>query len=236
MICPDIYFPNFSEWCERYQRNGNPLFIPEMAASARAPANALYAIAHFGAIGVAPFSIENISQERESEITAIYSLLCGLSKIIADCQQHSRCIGLSPEIQFDWTVGAKPTRAALGGIIFDARFDSPAAAGNEDATVLPTLGLGKWDAPPQTPLGAAMILQIAGEEFIIAAMGATITFSPTDKNGKIGIESSHEGYFDDASTWIGARWLSGDETHQGRHVHFPTGRWTLQRVKLYRYA
>ena len=31
MICPDIYFPNFMEWCDRYVRNHNPLFIPEMA-------------------------------------------------------------------------------------------------------------------------------------------------------------------------------------------------------------
>ena len=48
MICPDIYFPNFIEWAGRYLRNGNPLFIPEMAPSARAPGNAVYAIAQLG--------------------------------------------------------------------------------------------------------------------------------------------------------------------------------------------
>ena len=26
---PDIYAPNFAEWCDRYNRAGNPLFIPE---------------------------------------------------------------------------------------------------------------------------------------------------------------------------------------------------------------
>ena len=29
IYAPDIYAPNFAEWCDRYSRAGNPLFIPE---------------------------------------------------------------------------------------------------------------------------------------------------------------------------------------------------------------
>ena len=32
MLTPDIYLPDFDEVCERYVRNGNPLFIPETAS------------------------------------------------------------------------------------------------------------------------------------------------------------------------------------------------------------
>jgi beta-galactosidase GanA len=32
-IAPDIYFRNFSEWCAKYDRSGNPLFIPEVQNS-----------------------------------------------------------------------------------------------------------------------------------------------------------------------------------------------------------
>jgi len=28
-LAPDIYFPNVAEWCVKYHRSGNPLFIPE---------------------------------------------------------------------------------------------------------------------------------------------------------------------------------------------------------------
>jgi hypothetical protein len=35
--------------------------------------------------------------------------------------------------------------------------------------------------------------------------------------------------------WEGGRWLNGDQTHQGRHVNFPRGTWSQQRVKIYRY-
>ena len=35
--------------------------------------------------------------------------------------------------------------------------------------------------------------------------------------------------------WVGGRWLNGDQTHQGRHIQFHAGGWTVQRIKLYRY-
>jgi beta-galactosidase GanA len=235
MICPDIYFPNFMEWCGRYVRNGNPLFIPEMAASARAPANALYAAAQFDAIGFGPFSIENISAEREKQIAGCYSLLAGLSDIILNCQQNKKVIGLSPQVGFDWTIDGQPQRGELGGVVFQAQFDKPETGGDARATTLPTLGAGRWEAPPGTPLGAVMILQLSDEEFAIAGMGVTITFAPADGKGKVGIDQVQEGRYEKEGNRVGGRWLNGDETHQGRHVHLGDGTWSVQRVKLYKY-
>jgi len=81
-----------------------------------------------------------------------------------------------------------------------------------------------------------MILQLSDDEFAILAMGMTLTFATADGGGgKIGIDQVQEGRYDSGGMWRGGRWLNGDETHQGRHVHFPDGRWTVQRVKLYRY-
>jgi beta-galactosidase GanA len=234
MICPDIYFPNFQEWSGRYVRNGNPLFIPEMAASARAPGNALYAIAHCNAMGCGPFSIENVAEDRERQITQCYDLLTGLSPLVLQCQQQGKILGLSPQIEFDWKIQDQPQQGQLGGIIFDAQFDH-AATGDAATTVLPTLGAGRWEAPVGTPLGSAMILQIAPEEFIVMGMGVIIKFSPADGKGHIGIDQVQEGRFDNDGAWVGGRWLNGDETHQGRHIHLYDGNWTIQRVKLYRY-
>ena len=98
MICPDIYFPSFMEWCGRYVRNGNPLFIPEMAASMRTSGNAVYAIAQFEAIGCGPFSIENVNDEKERQITNCYGALEGLSALILKSQQdgsHHRSVASS---------------------------------------------------------------------------------------------------------------------------------------------
>ena len=200
-----------------------------------APANALYAAAQFGAIGFGPFSIENVSPEREREIAGCYGLLAGLSDIILNCRQNKKVIGLSPQVAFDWTISEAPQNGDLGGIVFEAKFDEPATGGDTRTTALPTLGSGKWDAPPETPLGAAMILQLSAEEFAIVGMGVTITFAPVDGKGKVGIEHVQEGHYKRDGTWIAARWLNGDETHQGRNVHFGDGTWTVQRAKLYRY-
>jgi beta-galactosidase GanA len=238
MLCPDIYFPNFMEWCSRYVRNGNPLFIPEMAASMRATGNAVYAAARFGAIGFGPFSIENVSEEKERLIANCYEVMSGMRDLILKAQQEGMILGLSPQIAFDWTTDEQPQRGELGGIILEARFDHPSTGGGggaTQATTLPTLGAGRWDAPPGTPLGAAMIVQLSAEEFAILGMGVTITFAPADGQGKVGIDQVQEGHYAKDAAWIGGQWLNGDETHQGRHVRFSDQRWSLQRVKLYRY-
>jgi beta-galactosidase GanA len=235
MICPDIYFPNFMDWCDRYVRNGNPLFIPEMAASMRASGNALYAASRFGAMGFGPFSIENLEDEKERLITNCYGMLSGMSDLVLKSQQDGAIIGLSPQIGFDWSIDDRLQRGELGGVIFEAIFDRPSIQGGTQATTLPTLGSGRWDAPPGTPRGTAMILQTSPEEFVIAGMGVTLTFSPADGHGKVGIDQVQEGRFAKDGTWVGGRWLNGDETHQGRHVQFADGQWTVQRVRLYRY-
>jgi hypothetical protein len=223
------------EWCGKYVRNGNALFIPEMAASARAAANAVYAAAKFGAIGFGSFSIENVNAEREREIGNCYGVLTGLTGMILNCQAQGKILGLSPQIGFDWSVTDQAQRGTLGQIVFEAQFDAPAVGGSGATTALPTLGMGRWDAPPGTPDGAAMVLQVSDEQFVIVGMGVTITFAPADGVGKIGIDRVQEGRYERDGTWVGGRWLNGDETHQGRHVRFSDGSWTVQRVTLYRY-
>jgi beta-galactosidase GanA len=233
MICPDIYFPNFVEWCGRYVRNGNPLFIPEMAASLRATGNLVYAISKFKAIGVGPFAIEDVSDEKARLFAGCFGVLGGMSELILKGQRDGTILGLSPQVNFDWSVHDQPQAGDLAGVRFTAKFDKP-STGDTQATTLPTLGSGRWDAPPGTPLGSAMIVQLADEEFAIVGMGVTVTFGPVDGSGKVGIDRVQEGRYTDGQ-WQGGRWLNGDQTHQGRHLHLPDGQWSVQRVKLYRY-
>ncbi|HET7535322.1 MAG TPA: beta-galactosidase, partial [Candidatus Didemnitutus sp.] len=61
-ISPDIYFPNFMEWADRYTRSGNPLFIPEALRSTDAAVNNLYAFGACSGFGFSPFGIESIAE------------------------------------------------------------------------------------------------------------------------------------------------------------------------------
>ena len=72
------------------------------------------------------------------------------------------------------------------------------------------------------------------DEFIIAGTAVTITFASTEPEKLVGILRAEEGRFV-AGRWENIRWLSGDETHQGRHVRLEPGRFSMQRVSLYRY-
>lgn len=233
MLCPDIYFPNFMEWAGRYVRGENPLFIPEMAASARVGGNTIFAIGQLGAMGTAPFAIE--TTDKHPTITDCYGQLDGLSHLILNCQSKGTAIALSPQVAFDWKTPDQPERGTLAGVVFEAKFERLDVDSGEGTTVLPTLGAGRWEAPIGTPLGATMILQIGPEEFVVLGTGVVITFEPRDGRGKIGIEQVQEGRYTPDGTWHGGRWLNGDETHQGRHISLRGDSWHIQRVKLYRY-
>jgi len=56
---PDIYWPDFAYWVERYNEHGNPLFIPEARLDA-GPFNAFYAFGEACAFGFAPFAVDSM--------------------------------------------------------------------------------------------------------------------------------------------------------------------------------
>lgn len=235
MICPDIYFPNFVDWASRYVRSGNPLFVPEMAPSTRASGNALYAIGQLRAMGVAPFAIEDLVDLKARLLSELYDHLASLAPLLHQARKADCVRALSPVIDFDWNVAPQVPSVELAGVRFEARFDKSGADADFRPSELPTLGPGRWETPPGVPLGATLILQLDPHEFILLGMGSIITFHPADGHGHVGIESAQEGRFDPTGRWVGGRWLNGDQTHQGRHIHLYDGRWSIQRVRLYRY-
>jgi hypothetical protein len=54
ILAPDLYLEYFDDLCERFTRNGNPLFIPETSNN---PANAIIAAGKYNMIGFSPFGI-----------------------------------------------------------------------------------------------------------------------------------------------------------------------------------
>ena len=80
-----------------------------------------------------------------------------------------------------------------------------------------------------------LIAQTGPEEYYFAGSGLTITASSADSGRQIaGIESSWEGRIENGE-WKAGRLLNGDQTHQGRHIRLEPDRFSIQRVKFYRY-
>lgn len=218
ILSPDIYFPNFSYWCDKYYRLGNPLFIPEMQPI---PANLLYAVGQYDAIGVSPFGIEDEYSKPASgtypTIRETYKVLSELSPFILQSQGTKAMAGI-------WLDKSNQTQTVnMGDYTFNVAHDytwkySP---GHGQANDWPRMG--------------GLIIPLASDEFLVAGCGLIVTFTSHVPGKPIaGIVRIDEGNFADGR-WVAGRRLNGDEDHQGRHMSLPPGQCTIQRVKLYSY-
>jgi beta-galactosidase GanA len=227
-ISPDIYFPNFAEWADRYVRSGNPLFIPETLRSTAASVNGLYAYGACGGLGVCPYGIESMQEPAAGFLAASNDLIRQLTPLIVANEGNGRMTALLPPGMEQ----PRPQEVTFGGLLLSVTYDhleSPALADgviNESGDKSTT----------RTPLPAgAILIQLGPDEFLVGGIGVSITFSsPTLGNPHIGILSCAEGRYEDGQ-WHHVRWLNGDQTNQGRGVRLEPGHFALQRVRLYRY-
>jgi beta-galactosidase GanA len=224
-LAPDIYFQNFAEWARRYKRSGNPLFVPEAMRSPEASVNGLYAFGAHDAIGFAPFGIESIGEPAGRYLAASYDLVAQLEPMLVELQGKGRSAGLLSE----GPEQRQPQQVRLGEWVLSATFERGTPPSLADGAIVPTGG--PVEAPP--PSGG-LVLATGPDEFVVAGMAVTITFASTEPGKRAGLLSVEEGRFV-SGRFENIRWLSGDQTHQGRHVRLEPGRFQIQRVKVYRY-
>lgn len=232
-IAPDIYFTNFSYWAQAYTRSGNPLFIPEALRSPEAAVNGLYAFGQLDAIGFCPFAIEGNTEPAAGYLAASFDLVRQLTPLIAEKQGSGLMAGFLQES----AESKQPLQVRMGRWIMRANFERAAPPQLADglAVVIGTenSALAAGGRAGSAPAGGLMIA-LGDDEFLFAGIGLTVTFASTELGQQAGILSCAEGRYENGE-WKHLRWLNGDQTHQGRHVRLEPGRFTLQRVKLYRY-
>jgi beta-galactosidase GanA len=227
-ISPDIYFPNFVEWADRYTRSGNPLFVPEALRSPEAAVNNLYAFGACSGFGFGPFGIEAIGEPAASYLKASNDLIRQLEPLIVARQGLGTMTAFLPPAAEQ----RKPHEVVFGGVVFSATYEHLEAPGLADGVINEA---GDRSANRTVLPAGAIVLQLGPDEFLIGGIGVTFTFAaPTPGDPILGILSCAEGRYENG-VWQHVRWLNGDQTHQGRHVRLEPGRFTLQRVKLYRY-
>jgi beta-galactosidase GanA len=213
-LAPDIYFKSFVEWCEKYDRSGNPLFIPEVGNN-QSPANAFYAIAKHNAMGYSPFSIESLDNPESNPLSRAYDVLNQLEPLILKSQGKEMMMG----VLLDST--HHKTQVNLGDYAFNVRHEYSWAYAQRSEGATPRVG--------------GMIIMITLDEFLIAGSGIIVTFETRSSDGSIaGIERIDEGRFVNGN-WTPGRRMNGDQSHQGRHLHLPGGTYSIQKVKLYSY-
>ncbi len=208
MLTPDIYQPNFEEWCEKYTQHGNPLFIPEMRHGDDGARNIFYAIGQHEAIGTSPFAVDSIEDPKNSALSASYRALQQVASVILAHQGANNMVGfLLDEEHPNATrvLGAYELEIAL-----DAVFQYKAE------------------------LGYGLVIATGSGEFVGVGSGFCVTFRPISGVGHVGLGAVDEGEFRNGK-WIAGRRLNGDENAQGLKWRFGIQRISIERCTVYNY-
>jgi beta-galactosidase GanA len=216
IYAPDIYARNFAEWCQRYHRSGNPLFIPETFGGAAGQANVFYAIGQHEAIGFSPFGIDSfVEQQRDlltdtnNDMGKSYSVLTELAPTILQHEGRGEMAGFLLDKEHPQTT--VEMKGYLLDVSLDQIFETEAKA------------------------GYGLVIALGGDEFLGAGSGFRVSVGLKDaRSTRLGIASIDEGTFSDG-VWIPGRRLNGDENDQGRFWRFAPHRINIEKAVLYRY-
>ena len=242
ILAPDLYISQFEETCQRWIRNGNPLFIPETSASAP---NAFMAFIRYGAIGYSPFGIER-SVSADTPLAVAYGLLRDMAPVILANQ------GKNTMTLVRMNQGDPPQKIKLGGYTLELTYLGAGRAPIAPPPPTPA-GSGLGGAPPPAPAAApaggrgagrggaqastealAVFIANSPNEFYMGGTnGLRIAFTPDTPGPAIaGLGEVQVGRFVDGK-WTVLRHLAGDDTGQGEILSLRPN--TVQRVTVYRY-
>jgi beta-galactosidase GanA len=215
---PDIYWPNFEYWVQRYGEHENPVFVPEARLDV-GPFNAFYAYGEARALGFSPFDVDSLSDvgtagdESKNPLAQSYGVLRELEDILPAAQREGRTRGLVLHVS-----NPRATQTvSLGGYLFTATL----------ARSWPARNILQDD-------GAMIAIQTGPDEFLIGgtALSIAVSADPDVRKGIGGIASVEEGSRA-RGEWITARRLNGDQDNQGRTLALPDHQFKLLRVNLY---
>jgi hypothetical protein len=188
VIGPDIYLPDFAEWCARYDRSGNPMWIPETRSDA---ANAFYAIGNHAAMGISPFGIER-QADSTTPLAQAYELLGQAAPEILEAQAKGAIKAVSLDAQH-------PTETVhLGDYTFAfsvirTRRPAPTPAAGRDA---------------QTS-SYAILISTGPDDYTILGSAVQATFTGPGPSAAA-VAKLEEGTYVDGR-WMPGRRLNGDD-------------------------
>ena len=209
ILSPDVYAPDFADWCARYVHGGNPLFIPEMRREADGARDVFYALGRHDALGVSPFAVDSIETPESSPLAASYALLAQLAPLILAHQGKGEMTGFLLDKEHP------SVKAEMNGYELEIRLDSIFGS--------------------RTEIGYGLIIAVGPDEFVAGGSGFRVSFSPrTPGPHVVGIGAVDEGAFVDGR-WVAGRRLNGDEDDQGQFWRAEGVRLSVSRCVVYRY-
>jgi hypothetical protein len=209
ILAPDLYGPNFTEWCAKYPRSGNPFFLPETEPGAPGAAHIFYAVGRCDALGFSPFGIDMPPERMGPEFGRSTAVILQLAPLLLEHQ------GLGETTGFLLDKDHPESTATIGGYRLEISLDSIFGHTAEN--------------------GYGLVVATGPGEFVGAGTGFMVRFVPTTPGPPLaGLGRVEEGVFRDGR-WVAGLRLNGDETDQGLHWRFSHFETAIQRCSVYRY-
>ena len=228
ILAPDLYLPYFDEVCQRFSRNGNPLFIPETGTDA---ANVIMAVGKYNAIGFSPFGVDG-GRPIPPDLAATYEMLNELAPIILAHQGNDTMTAVR------MVQGDQPRQVRLGNYTLTFAYTGsirglpPQAKGGVVAS--PPRQPGAQPGETMPPLeAAAVVISTGPDEYYFGGGGMRVDFAPnTPGPSNVGLGVVQQGRFVDGK-WELTRWIEGDDDAQGEILVLHPA--MIDRVQLYRF-
>ncbi len=220
IFAPDIYVPNFTEICEEYARNGNPLYIPECATHGYAGAREVLCVGRYHGICYSPFGFEDMGEPFTNQQMALFGAdvtdpALQTPQDVAVYGKLNRMLGsMMPLLNEKY--GTEDLQAGSGEISDTAAFE---------------MGDYRICASFRKKAGVCLVLRVSENGFYLIMQDVSLAFrSANPEKPGIDILALEEGAFVDG-VWQPGRRLNGDEavlnTYEGP---------AMLRVKLFAYS
>lgn len=208
LYAPDLYASEFADWCKRYHRAGNPLFMPEARGGSVGAANVFYALGQEAGIGFSPFAIED-EADPKSDLAKSYRALESIASLLAQHQAAGDVHGFvldkeHPAVDF-----------VMNGYTLHVSRD--ALFGH------------------QSDSGYGLVMADGPNRFLGVGKGFRVIFTPAPGETRgVGIGAIDEGTYENGK-WVPGRRLNGDENAQGESWRFDSRALHTELVSLYRF-
>jgi hypothetical protein len=214
IYAPDLYAENFEDWCRRYHRDGNPLFMPETRGGTAGSPNVFYALGEEAGIGFSPFAIDELDSDPDGDMAASFAEIASITPLLLAHQSAGDVHGFvldKNHSSVDFTMSGYTLHVTR-----DQIFGNQAGA------------------------GFGLIMATGPDEFLGAGKGFRVSFVPrsfvpgSPSAPRVGIASVDEGTFTNGK-WIPGRRLNGDEDDQGQYWRLDSRQMHTEKLKLYRF-
>lgn len=221
MVSPDLYDADFAGWSARYDRPGNPLFIPETNSGSAGAANVFYALGERGALGFSPFAID-AGMHGEPAYEGAAAREAGQVEL---AQSYTAMAEIMPLL-----LQAQTTSAVHGFLLTETNPSADFVFGGVRVHVSLDEVFGH-----RVKAGYGLVLAESPGHFLGVGKGFRVSFGPgPGAANRVGLADVEEGHFKNG-VWVGGRHLNGDESDQGNFWRFDGRSVHIERASTYSY-